>query len=217
MEISGSRLPRVDGRCCPHLTARNGRRSTGPQARREQNGIPHFESILLRRLTSKRNTQTRESTERLRARRRLDAAALARSLKDLGSQIQLDPLADHIKATADPVFLACRVVGKAEGFAIVAAKVARERSVEERVHWIAKASGARSRRIMLRGPWWKQTTGPIVGVLEESRAPVTLLPRKRGYDMLDPVTEKRTRINEKTANLLEVAAYVLYGHFPENR
>jgi ATP-binding cassette subfamily C protein len=67
---------------------------------------------------------------------------------------------------------------------------------------------------MLRGNWWQETFGAMVGVLAESKTPVALLPSGPGYEILNPVTEERIRLSGKTAELLEAGAFVLYRPFP---
>jgi NHLM bacteriocin system ABC transporter ATP-binding protein len=190
-----------------------------PQQKTEQinlrESIRHFESIILSRMLSNRETERRQTAERLRLSRNGASVLFSRALQDLGSQKDSDILASRTKATADPVYLACRAAGRLEGFSVVAGpELARDRAIEERVHWVARASGFRSRRVMLRGAWWQETFGSMIGVLAESKTPVALLPSGKGYEMLNPVTEERIRVDSKNANLLEVGAFVLYRPFP---
>jgi ATP-binding cassette subfamily C protein len=177
--------------------------------------IRQFEAVILSRLVSQREEAERQAAERLKLSRTGAALAFSRALEDLGSQTERDRLTGRARATADSVYLACRAAGRVEDFSVVPGpKLASERAIEERVQWVAKASGFRSRRVMLRGNWWQETFGAMVGVLAEGKTPVALLPSGAGYEILNPVTEERIRLSGKTAELLEAGAFVLYRPFP---
>jgi ATP-binding cassette subfamily C protein len=76
---------------------------------------------------------------------------------------------------------------------------------------IARASGLRYRKVLLRGAWWKTDCGPLVGYLKEKYSPVALLnTREMGYEILDPETGQRVPLNEQTARLLAPEAVMLY-------
>jgi ATP-binding cassette subfamily C protein len=80
---------------------------------------------------------------------------------------------------------------------------------------IARASRVRRRRIVLRGAWWKSDCGPLIGYLKDGGDPVALLRAGgRGYDIVDPVTKRRTPVNGRTALALAPSAVMIYPVLP---
>lgn len=81
---------------------------------------------------------------------------------------------------------------------------------------IARASGFRQRSVLLRGSWWRQDSGPMVGAFADGGAPVALLPRRGRYLLVDPASEDSPRpVDERLAGLLAPTAAALYRPFPD--
>jgi ATP-binding cassette subfamily C protein len=86
---------------------------------------------------------------------------------------------------------------------------------EDLVGSIASASGFRTRMIALRDQWWKQDLGPMIGQWEENKAPVALLPRgPRAFEVVDPKTKVRRKIDAKVAATIGSFAYTCYRPLP---
>ena len=79
---------------------------------------------------------------------------------------------------------------------------------------IAQAARVRTRQVMLKGQWWNLESGPMVGFLDQDKRPVALLPGRRGYQLYDPGTRAKTRVDEELAAKLHGFAYVFYRPFP---
>src|SRR6266511_3255512 len=81
---------------------------------------------------------------------------------------------------------------------------------------IAEAAGLRTRPVRLTGRWWRQDAGPMIGHDVDRDAPVALLWRDGGYEVVDPVHGRRTRVGARTARALAPAALTLYRPLPDN-
>jgi NHLM bacteriocin system ABC transporter ATP-binding protein len=82
---------------------------------------------------------------------------------------------------------------------------------------IVRASRIRHRRVLLRGGWWKNDCGPLIGFLKEDRSPVALLTVKgSGYEMMYPETRQTVPIDDRTADLLAPDAVMIYPNLAED-
>jgi NHLM bacteriocin system ABC transporter ATP-binding protein len=116
--------------------------------------------------------------------------------------------------TRDSLYAACRLVGQALGLEIKPARLAAGAAREAPLRAIARASGVRTRRVALRGAWWRQEGGPLVGYREADNHPVALLPvGRRGYELHDPATRTRQRVTAAVADTLSVFADTFYRPF----
>lgn len=89
------------------------------------------------------------------------------------------------------------------------------RTLEEAVLDIARASHVRVRPVTLRGRWWTEDHGPLLGFHKEERRPVALLPGAPGtYTLHDPDRPDPVPITEETAAKLSSRAYSWYPTLP---
>ena len=81
---------------------------------------------------------------------------------------------------------------------------------------IARASQMRTRNVALRGDWWNHDQGAMFGQLRGSRSPVALIPTSpTSYELVNPATGQRERVNEAVAAKLEPFAAFFYRPFPD--
>jgi len=80
-----------------------------------------------------------------------------------------------------------------------------------------RAARLRQRQVALRGEWWREDLGPLIGFLgEEERRPVALLPSSTGrWDMIDAVAGTTTRVDADVAGQLVPTAHMLYPVFAD--
>jgi NHLM bacteriocin system ABC transporter ATP-binding protein len=119
---------------------------------------------------------------------------------------------------ADPLFLACHVVGRHQSIAVTApAELARGETVADPLDAIARASQLRMRRVKLNRNWWTSDGGPFVAFLADGHRPVALLPTStRAYELHDPRDRTRRRVTADVAATIEPAPYVLYRSFKDD-
>jgi NHLM bacteriocin system ABC transporter ATP-binding protein len=121
--------------------------------------------------------------------------------------------------SAEPVIAACRLVGQASGIRVkVPAEARTQRTFEDNLGAIASASRFRTRRVVLRGEWWKGDQGAVLAILEKGGVPVAILPKgPRAYQYVDPATGARQPMNADLAATLSPFAYTFYRGFPSGQ
>ncbi|MFE4652195.1 NHLP bacteriocin export ABC transporter permease/ATPase subunit [Streptomyces sp. NPDC056707] len=119
-------------------------------------------------------------------------------------------------ASDDATYAACRLVAEAAG--ITLSEPSKSGVVSDRmdpVERVAVGSRIRTRPVRLDRRWWRENTGPLVGHRSASGAPVALLWRRGGYDAVNPVTGRRTRVDAANAEEFEQRAVMFYRPLPE--
>jgi ATP-binding cassette subfamily C protein len=127
------------------------------------------------------------------------------------------PVEFRAQGDADAVIRACQLVANVLGMEAKEHPAKEEGlNFEQQVAAIAIASGFRTRVVALRGEWWREDNGPLLGQLAESNDPVALLQKRpRGYEIVDPQAGTRTPVTAETMGKLSDFAYTLYAPFPE--
>jgi NHLM bacteriocin system ABC transporter ATP-binding protein len=80
---------------------------------------------------------------------------------------------------------------------------------------LCRASRVRSRRVTLRGEWWRTDSGSLLVFVDKTEAPVALLYTRKGYEIVDPATMERTRVTKTVAETLNWEAYTFYRPLPD--
>jgi NHLM bacteriocin system ABC transporter ATP-binding protein len=118
---------------------------------------------------------------------------------------------------ADPLLIACQLVGKAMGLAVKSYPKGHGLvKPRDPLAAIARASRIRTRQIAFRDQWWRTESGPILGELADSGRPVALLSVKRQYVLVDPITRQRTTVTDAVAATLKPFGQVFYRPFPDH-
>jgi NHLM bacteriocin system ABC transporter ATP-binding protein len=143
---------------------------------------------------------------------------IGESLGDLASI--LSPISESaVSADLDnPLFSACLAIGKVQGIDFQPPpKTRREQEPsKELLNEIIKASRVRSRKVLLRGTWWKQDQGPLLGFVQKEDRPVALLPAtSNNYALYDPVHKTRIPVTEEISAALSGNAITFYRPFAE--
>jgi len=186
-------------------------------------GLARFHELCLRYVALQGEKVERQDRERLERRLDLDRASLRSAYARLASVLlPTDGAGAGLHAGSDPLLAACALVGQAQGIAIRArADAPAGGKLEDRLTQICAASRVRSRRVILRGDWWRRDNGPMVGFLsldpeQKSKRPVALLPvSSRAYEMVDPVAGTRVRVDAAVAESLSGDAHMFYSPLPE--
>ncbi|MEU8619134.1 NHLP bacteriocin export ABC transporter permease/ATPase subunit [Streptomyces sp. NPDC048623] len=123
----------------------------------------------------------------------------------------------------DATLAVCRLVAAdagvvlAESVATVEAGAGADGERLDPVERIALAARIRTREVGLRGRWWREDCGPLVGRWEADGEPVALLWRRGGYVAVDPAGGRPERIDADSARDFEPAAVMFYRPLPEGR
>lgn len=121
-------------------------------------------------------------------------------------------------AVSDPLLAACILVGNASYIAISKPRPETGSPHEDPLQSICRHSGIRARRVNLLkdGPWWQHENGPILAFRGPGRNPVALIPRKKEYRMIEPLTKTELVVNEQLQTELDHEnAWIFYRPFPE--
>ncbi|MGW5425463.1 NHLP bacteriocin export ABC transporter permease/ATPase subunit, partial [Streptomyces sp. NPDC003943] len=124
-------------------------------------------------------------------------------------------------AGTDATLAVCRLVAAdarialAESESVEAAGTGTGQDESDPVERIALASRVRTREVGLRGRWWRENCGPLVGRREHDGAPVALLWRRGGYVAVAPGGGHRERIDEDSEGAYERRAVMFYRPLPE--
>lgn len=136
---------------------------------------------------------------------------LASVLNDGKVESHQPPKDDH------PLVAVGQIVGRALGLTINKPPTpANGEKAKFTLREIARFSGVRMRLVILKGNWWERDNGPLVSFREEDRRPLALMPTKPGsYEVVDPVDNTRTPLDESTADTISPYAYMFYRSFPD--
>ena len=177
-------------------------------------GFDRYMAVVLdRAVRNVEQAAKKREAARLERRERSDQDRLDVALRQLSSPLEPESLVEEVGD--DPWLLACRAVGRVAGIAFTPHPDRQRVSLHDPVNAIAAASGVRARTVALKGDWWQQDVGPLVGRREADGAPVALLPASpRRYLLYDPVTRARIPVNAAVAASLEPFAWCFYRPFP---
>ena len=180
-------------------------------------GLRHFQEQVLACLVAQRRRDEQKEKARLRLVAEADANVFEAALYKLAEPFQggeKTPLGLEA-GILDPLLQVCRLVGSANGIQIPhALRVQEFLKQRDPVSAIAQAARVRTRQVMLKGRWWNQESGPMVGFYDQDKRPVALLPGRQKYHLYDPGTRAKTLVDEELAAKLHGFAYVFYRPFP---
>jgi NHLM bacteriocin system ABC transporter ATP-binding protein len=88
----------------------------------------------------------------------------------------------------------------------------------DRLDVVARASGVRWRQVTLRGRWWREDIGPLLGGMADDGAAVALLPRGPGrMEAVDPDAGTRRLVDAELAAKISPQAVLLYRPLPPTK
>lgn len=132
-------------------------------------------------------------------------------------------------ATGDRLFEAVAAAGRAAHIPFkIPPRWEAEALGSDPIASICRSSSVRSRRVLLRGEWWRDDNGPLLGFMrsEDPRAdpwdhPVALLPSGRlqaaRYTVFDPADGSRTPVDETVSDRLDSFGVMFYKPLPARR
>jgi len=133
--------------------------------------------------------------------------------KFLAEKDSSKPQAAHL----DTILLStCQVIGNEAGFNFVSPKFvdAYSSGYNKQLFAIAQASTVRVRKVFLRGNWWKEENGHLLGFFGEDKHPVALIQKRQNqYLMIDLHTNDEKLVDQHTAAQLDPAAFMFFFSF----
>ncbi len=136
----------------------------------------------------------------------------------IASVVNEDLLKGIEPGQADPLFIACSLVGQYADINIKEPKLPKGEERELELYDIEKSSRIRIRKVTLKNKWWKQDNGAMLTFLPEKGTPLALIPVKPGkYKCINPAEKTEIIVSEDIANTLQDEAYVFYRPFPDEK
>ena len=177
-------------------------------------GITQFHHYCLKLIEQIGLAQSQSAAQQFQQRQQLNEQSTQHALQGLAHLLQ--PENDSYLAAETPLLVAAGAVGHALGVNILPPSRSENLAqVKEPLAAIARASQLRLRSVLLRGQWWQQDSGPIMAYTQSDHQPVALLPIKDNrYELLNPVTLQRSRVDESIARQLEPMALIFYRPLP---
>ncbi|MDO4805037.1 MAG: ABC transporter transmembrane domain-containing protein, partial [Lachnospiraceae bacterium] len=88
------------------------------------------------------------------------------------------------------------------------------KNLDEVLEYLLRPSGIMRRNVRLRGKWYRDATGAMLGSLKDGRV-VALIPGGiTNYDYIDPDTKKSVPINSRNVGEIDTDAICFYKSFP---
>lgn len=117
----------------------------------------------------------------------------------------------------NPLFIACQIIGSYSRIKIRAnAELTSGKMLNDPLKVIAKASGIRYRRVILRDDWYKQDNGPLLAFTHDKNEPVALIPKSESrYTAVYPSTGRKEIVGFQQAESFEPEAFILYKSFED--
>lgn len=179
--------------------------------------LDHFHALVLDRIQARAAAQADGEAQRAQRSRQSSRDALARALGGMTGLVEsAAPDAVPPLEAGDPLAAALAVVmahiGVEDPLPRRDASAAAEASAAERLTGLLAATRLRTRKVLLRGNWWRVDGAALLGWLGEDRQPVALLPVACGFDMVGAAG--RTRVTADIADRLAPEALHVYRPLP---
>jgi len=209
--------PRPDSQIMP-LTSEDWDKSD-PQ----WHGLQDFHNIVLQCFAlNRRHLEEAERSRRL-SQVAADHRILGSALRSLVTPLKDDAIeiSTDSAGISSVTLLACEAVGKALGVKVLAPIELRSGArLVDPVARIAATSGLRHRRVVLKGQWWVNLSGPLLAFRESDRRPMAvLLSSQTGLvnRLYDPVEDRSMPLTSEVALTLDGFAFTFYRPLPNSR
>jgi NHLM bacteriocin system ABC transporter ATP-binding protein len=194
--------------------------------------LDHFHQLALEYVRLNMTQTEQAERQYLQEKLAADRSAVENAFSQLTAVLESETatpfvLDDNIRA--NPLLVACSLVGQALGLAVQAPPdLSGSRTWEDALRDIARASRIRYRQVALRGAWWRMDNGPLLARLtfaggtegegirgQAEPRPVALWPTSTsGYEILDPTAQTRQPVTPEIAAALAPLATMLYRPLP---
>lgn len=175
-----------------------------------------FHALILRAVAWAEAERRRTEERRIRLKTETDRKVFAGAIGRLANVMSKESPADS--SEDDMLLKACRIVGRAARIDVRAPLETNSEESRGNLARIQRASRFRTRRVALRGRWWRCDAGPLLAVqLAEDgaiRTPVALVPcSKERYRLIDPCSGESRAVDDEVAERLDPFAFAFYRPF----
>jgi NHLM bacteriocin system ABC transporter ATP-binding protein len=178
--------------------------------------VERFHAFAMGRIAQRLAGARQTEFQRLQQRARAMATKGGRLVSELSAIVIPRRKAGFRTEGGDPLLDVCRIAAEAMGAQIVApSNRTPSRQGLQDVAEIARASHLRTRRVLLRGDWWRRNGGPLLAWYGEEREPVALMPiTSRRYVMVSPPSQRSRSVDASLAAEIAPEAMMLYAPLP---
>lgn len=177
-----------------------------------------FYRVLFIYLAARCEREKQEEIKYLKAKEVNKQKIMGHSLLSLAAVADTSRERTVTEETGDLLYEACKKVGEAANIEIIrpSAEV-RAHPSDNPLEDIINASYIRMRRVALKGEWWVQDNGPLLGYLADGERPVALLPQKsKSYILYDPDGSSKPVTRELAGQVMPFA-YSFYRTLPARK
>lgn len=177
--------------------------------------MKNYHSQVLQLTSDLCEKQKMAEKERLQEKIRHDKRLMSNSISRLASINQKEKTIGLEEASGDPLLDACRLVGKVMKIEIVQPPM-RSPVNQSNTYFddIARASHIRTRQVTLKGDWYKQDGGPILGYMVDDDRPIALIPASPyKYILYDFTLGIEKVVDKEIAVEIKNFGYVFYRPF----
>lgn len=183
-------------------------------------GWETLRSVLLLLLVHERDRTAQEEDRRVRGKSVASANRMERALQRLTTPLH-SGTAEAVSDTecSHPIFLAFQAAAAELSVTLQPPpEMLRGNAMRDPVAAIAAASSVRVRKVVLKGEWWRENSGPFVAFTREGQLPRALLSHTATpMRVLDPSDGSSSPLDEAVAADLHPMAYSIYRGFPTAR
>ncbi|MCH7602900.1 MAG: NHLP bacteriocin export ABC transporter permease/ATPase subunit [Planctomycetes bacterium] len=179
-------------------------------------GLDSFHRVAESVIDLQRLRNREKDRHRLIRKSEADQSTLEEALTDLESILQHRPHLPGVRASADELLAACRLVAEPLGIEIRDDRYLRtERKNSNPLEDIAKRSQFALRRVALTEKWHRQDNGPLLGFMGSGDEPVALIPRSACSYTAHHVRERRSyTVTDRAARRFDPMAFMFYRTLP---
>lgn len=149
---------------------------------------------------------------------RMEQGMLSNSFQRMASLLSLEKSQLYFQNNENPLYAACRVIGKASAIHFSMPKLPLDEegdSVRQFLDSICSNSKVRYRQVILLGEWWESLSSPLLAFYGSDYNPVALIPQREGTCiMVDSERGNAVLVDEGVAGALIPQAYSFYESLP---
>lgn len=179
--------------------------------------LKQFHAFALSLLSIERREALATEQTGIQSRAKSDARVVENALLRLTTPIRKSRSKINSQGhTANQLFIALQAVANEMGITLSSpVEILRGDALPDPITTIAKASGVRVRRVVLRGQWWKDLNGPLACFTDGGMKPVAVLTKSTSRkEVYDPSTDTVVLLNKDMASGFSPIAYTFYRPFP---
>jgi len=180
-------------------------------------GLESFQDAVATVIDLQREHEREERRTRLKAKSRATRSRLREAFSELESILNRPRSRRLTIDEGNALVAACRLVGDPLDIAVEEPPIARRHAEHVNpLEEIARHSRFALRRVQLRGRWYRQDAGPLLGFVDDGRTPVALLPTSPStYEMRDVIEGSTVTVTPAVARRLIPIAFTFYRCLPD--